>query len=84
MKKKNEIKLEFFNKYDNKSIKNFDNLFRYKNFYFISSIIKKDNFYEITFIDFKGFSFFFIIRFLSKRSIHKAGLEVSKKKISIV
>ncbi len=69
-----DLESDFFNKYDLKTKRKFKELFNTKNHYFLSSIRKDGQIYEITFINkTKMFEFFLLsfLRFFIKDSIHR-------------
>jgi len=76
--------LTFFNKYDHKSKKKFDNLFDKNKRYLLSTIIKHDKVYELTFINEKKMAEYFLFKFLIRRAIHRMEIRKIKNQFKIV
>ncbi|NCC71725.1 hypothetical protein EOM09_09210 [bacterium] len=84
-KDKNLAKEKYLNKYDSKTNQKYDRIFKFSKKYFISSIRKKkDNNYEIIFINSNGFAIFFLFRFLAKKSVHRAIITKIKNHYKII
>lgn len=69
-KKEDSIE-KFFNKYDSKTKNKYKQIFLHKRKYFLSSIRKNKNTYELTIIDEKKLAEYFILKFLIRKAIHK-------------
>ncbi len=74
----------FFNKYDSKSKAKFEKVFSKNKKFLLSSIRKQGKIYEIVFIDQTRIMTYFLIRFLSKRAIHKMQVREVKGDLKIV
>lgn len=84
----NDIKLEktkyYINKYNYKTLKNFNTIFKSKKSFFLSSIKKQANTYELTFIDKNKFYKYFIFKFLIRDAISKMIIKKIKGKFKII
>jgi hypothetical protein len=81
--KKGEIE-KFFNKYDSKTKSKFKKTFLHKRRYFLSSIRKNKNTYELTLIDEKKLAEYFILKFLVKKAIHKIFIKKLNEEFKII
>jgi hypothetical protein len=81
--KKNIMK--YISKYNNKSMKNFKKLFGSKrNYFYLSSIKKKDENYELSIIDRRQVFLYYVFKFLVRKPVHKLVLHKSGKSYKIV
>lgn len=62
---------KYFNKYDHRSKKEFQKIFGKKARYFLSTIRKVDNFYEVSVINERKMLEYYFIRFLGHGAVHK-------------
>ena len=75
---------KFFNKYDIKSKKKFEKIFNSKDDFFISSIRKHKQIYEITIINQRDEFLFIIARLFGRKGVHKLFLENHGKQFKII
>ncbi len=75
---------KYFNKYDFKSKKKIKKIFNNKSNFFISSIRKHREIYEVTIINEKKMFIFLILRFFGKTGAHKLFLKEFKNSFKIV
>ncbi len=74
---------KYLHKYDHKSKLNLEHILTKKTKFFLSTIRKIDNVYELTIINQHKFYQYFLIKFFAKKAIHKLYVKIEKGEFKI-